>query len=70
LLTDMVMPKMLGSDLAAALLQDRPSLRVMFMSGYSEYAIPEAQGEATSFIQKPFTERQLLLQLRELLDLR
>ncbi|HEX2572876.1 MAG TPA: response regulator [Polyangia bacterium] len=70
LLTDMVMPKMLGSDLAAALLQDRPSLRVMFMSGYSEYAIPEAQGEAMSFIQKPFTERQLLLQLRELLDLR
>lgn len=61
LLTDVVMPKMRGTELAQKLKVARPHLKVIYMSGYLE----QNQGndeffEEQSFIQKPFS-RQLLL---------
>ncbi len=61
LLTDVVMPQMGGKDLADQLLQVRPDLRVVFMSGYSDEAIAR-QGvlqPGTVFLKKPFTTDSL-----------
>jgi two-component system cell cycle sensor histidine kinase/response regulator CckA len=56
LLTDMVMPGMSGRDLARALVNEHPQIRVVYMSGYQQGTpIPDWQ-----FIAKPF-DRQILL---------
>jgi signal transduction histidine kinase/ligand-binding sensor domain-containing protein/ActR/RegA family two-component response regulator len=55
-ITDVVMPKMSGRELAEALCQMRPDLRVIFMSGYTEDALVKSvvSDEGVSFLQKPF----------------
>lgn len=53
LLSDVVMPRMSGQDLVAKLRDDRPTLKVLLMSGYSE------GGEAVA-LHKPFLPAQLL----------
>ena len=72
LLTDMVMPKMSGKDLADRLLALRPETKVLFMSGYTDNAIirhgtlePDA-----NFLQKPFTPEILTQRIRKVLDQR
>jgi CheY-like chemotaxis protein len=70
LLTDVIMPGMNGRKLADQLRSARPSLRVLFMSGYTDQAILE-YGElpqGTSFLAKPFTPEALLSRLRDVLD--
>jgi signal transduction histidine kinase len=69
LLTDMVMPKMNGTDLAEKLIQLRPHMHVMIMSGYSEYSAGPVQHSKPLFarMQKPFSRLSLLEQLREVL---
>ena len=61
LLTDIVMPGMHGQTLAAKLLKLRPDLRVVFMSGYAEDAIPprDRLTMPASFLAKPFTAAAL-----------
>jgi signal transduction histidine kinase len=70
LLTDIVMPEMNGRDLAAEILRLRPHLRILFMSGYSEYGDDDRKlpGEKTDFVQKPFTPEILVRKIRQLLD--
>jgi PAS domain S-box-containing protein len=70
LLTDIVMPGSNGQELAAQLSTQRPDLRVIFMSGYSEHAILERilAEPGAAFLQKPFTPVQLLRTIREVLD--
>lgn len=70
LLTDVIMPGMNGRDVATRLLQTRPSLRVLFMSGYTDDAIVH-QGvldESANFIQKPFAPDGLARKVRGVLD--
>ena len=70
LLSDMVMPELTGRQLAARLLQARPRLAVLFMSGYTDDAIVH-QGRLdpdTAFLQKPFTPEALLRRVRDVLD--
>ncbi|MDB4912855.1 MAG: Blue-light-activated protein, partial [Gemmatimonadetes bacterium] len=70
LLTDVVMPEMGGKQLAEALLARDQSLRVLFISGYTDGDISR-RGEldpCTAFLQKPFTAQGLLGRVREVLD--
>ncbi len=67
LLSDMVMPKMNGGELAARLRTMRPDIRVAFMSGYSEFSrgdlgrgFPDAP-----VLQKPFSPASLVEIVRE-----
>jgi two-component system cell cycle sensor histidine kinase/response regulator CckA len=67
-ITDVVMPGMNGKQLAERLLLARPSLKVLFVSGYSGDAIIQSMlGAGVDFIQKPFTSREMLSRIREIL---
>jgi PAS domain S-box-containing protein len=70
LLTDMVMPKMGGGKLAERLVVQRPGLKVLYLSGYSEYIVaPEPDRNwRESFLQKPFSMDMLGRKLREILE--
>jgi PAS domain S-box-containing protein len=70
LLTDVVMPGKTGRQLAERLLLERPSLRVIYMSGYAPSEVPALAGlkDRHAFIQKPIRPVQLLSKLREVLD--
>ena len=70
LATDVVMPHLSGTQLAAQLHVERPDMRVLFMSGYSNEAI-EQHGVLTPdsvFLQKPVSPESLARAVRELLD--
>ena len=69
LVSDMVMPGLGGTDLAAQLLASRPGLRVLFMTGYAPEAI-ERRGEladADGLLEKPFSADDLARNVREVL---
>ena len=70
LLSDVVMPRMGGGELAQQLTAVRPATRVLFMSGYTDDAIAlrrAAEGE-TPLLQKPFSTTVLVRRIREVLD--
>jgi two-component system cell cycle sensor histidine kinase/response regulator CckA len=69
LLTDIVMPGMNGRDLAEQLTTQRPSMRVVYMSGYAGQSIgcAEVFSPNTLFLSKPFTREELGAKLREAL---
>ncbi|OGN87874.1 MAG: hypothetical protein A2X23_08075 [Chloroflexi bacterium GWC2_73_18] len=69
LLTDVVMPGLDGRQLAARLRSERPSLRVVFMSGYdSNDDGDRLGGRPDRVIGKPFTPDELLRTVRDVLD--
>jgi PAS domain S-box-containing protein len=71
LLTDVIMPGMLGTELVEQIKALRPHLGVIFMSGYSHAVLaPEALAKqnGTAFIEKPFNATELLQAVRDLLD--
>jgi two-component system cell cycle sensor histidine kinase/response regulator CckA len=69
LLTDVVMPGGTGPTLGKAMLQRRPNLKVLYMSGYPEFGSPSGSGlePGVAFIPKPFTRDLLLEQIRNIL---
>jgi len=69
LLSDMVMPRMNGGELARRLKEIRPEIRVAFVSGYSEFARGDmAQGfPGAPVLQKPFSPISLVEIVREAL---
>ena len=63
LLTDLVMPSMNGVELAAAVQEQAPGTRIVYMSGYSA----EDVTDSTPRVQKPFTSSELLSTLEQVL---
>jgi two-component system, cell cycle sensor histidine kinase and response regulator CckA len=59
LLADVVMPHMIGPDLATRLIEQRPAMHVILMSGYPDAALP-VLNDGWPFIRKPFVPRALL----------
>ena len=69
LLTDVVMPHGNGLDLAEALSQARPDMKVMYMSGYADHHLAGSRilEEGAPFLQKPFAATSLAHKVREAL---
>ncbi|HJX28972.1 MAG TPA: ATP-binding protein, partial [Thermoanaerobaculia bacterium] len=70
MITDVVMPRLSGSRLAAALQPQRPGMRVLYISGYPEDAIAHhgVLEPRHRFLQKPFPPGILLHTVRDMLD--
>jgi CheY-like chemotaxis protein len=68
--TDVIMPVMSGPALIARLAESRPSLKVIYMSGYTDEAVARngVLEPGAAFLQKPFAMDVLLRTLREVLD--
>jgi len=70
LMTDVVMPQMGGKELADCLKSERPNIKVLFTSGYTDNAIiwhGLLNGEV-AFLEKPFSPAALVRKVREVLD--
>jgi PAS domain S-box-containing protein len=70
LLTDVIMPHMLGKELATKVRELCPTTRVLYMSGYAQ-PILASQGTldpGVTLVEKPFTESRLLQKIRDILD--
>jgi two-component system, cell cycle sensor histidine kinase and response regulator CckA len=70
LFTDVVMPGMSGKQLSEQLLANRPDLRVLFMSAYTEDLVTQygITGFSEKLLQKPFTANELSSKVREALE--
>ncbi|HEU4348034.1 MAG TPA: ATP-binding protein [Actinoplanes sp.] len=70
LVSDVVMPGMLGKELAERLVESRPGTRVLYMSGYAQPVLA-SQGTldpGVALLEKPFTAADLLTAVRGRLD--
>jgi len=69
LLTDMVLPKMAGHEVAKHIAALRPEIHVLFMSGYTDHAAFAAHlvDGGKTFLQKPFTLPALIQKVRSIL---
>ncbi|MBC2742647.1 MAG: response regulator [Desulfosarcina sp.] len=70
LVTDVIMPEMNGRELAQRLQSLCPDLKHLFMSGYTANTIAHhgVLDEGVNFIQKPFSQRDLAITVRKVLD--
>jgi len=68
--TDVVMPRVSGGQLAKELAVVRPKTRVLFVSGYAGQTVADHKvvDVENNFLQKPFTLRQLAGKVRSVLD--
>jgi CheY-like chemotaxis protein len=70
LLSDVSLPKMKGLAVAKILLQQRPTMKVLFMSGHGADVVsgPDNLPAEAGFLQKPFGPEELFRRMREILD--
>jgi len=67
LVTDVVMPRMKGPELAEAIVRLRPGIRVLYVSGYTD-AMELPENAVGDVVPKPFSEETLVRKVRETLD--
>jgi CheY-like chemotaxis protein len=69
LLTDIVMPRMNGAELADALAREQPAVKILFMTGHTDdgSVLDRVARGAAEVVQKPFTNEALLGLVRRLL---
>jgi len=66
LVTDVVMPRMRGTELARKLKRCHPELKIVYMSGYLEHnSHPDGYEPESAFLQKPFARDSLLQKIEE-----
>ncbi len=70
LITDAVMPDMLGTEVAARVRALRPGLPVLYMSGYAQAVLDTdgALGPNVDFLEKPFSEAEIVARVRRAID--
>jgi CheY-like chemotaxis protein len=70
MITDVVMPKVSGRELAEQLSHRRPEMKVLYMSGYTDNAVLSngILEKDIAFLQKPFTPAALTEKVREVLE--
>jgi CheY-like chemotaxis protein len=70
LVTDVIMPRMSGPDLAARLQASQRGIRVLYVSGYTadQLRAQTELGREAALLAKPFTSEGLLRKVREVLD--
>ncbi|HEY2461768.1 MAG TPA: response regulator [Candidatus Acidoferrum sp.] len=72
LLTDIIMPKMNGRELATKLSESRPDMKVLYVSGYADGIVRDGVhgklDDTLAFLQKPYTRRALMRKIRDILD--
>ena len=69
LITDAVMPGMNGGVLGRRMLTERPGIRIIYVSGYTEATMGERGVDSSAtFLQKPFSLAALARKVREVLD--
>jgi signal transduction histidine kinase/CheY-like chemotaxis protein len=70
LITDVIMPELMGRELAQQVVRLRPDIRVLYISGYAQPVLAR-QGTldpGLALVEKPFTEVQLLTSMRQVLQ--
>jgi PAS domain S-box-containing protein len=68
LMTDVIMPKMSGPELAQLVRKLRSGIKVLYMSGYTDDKLRDVSSAEADWIQKPFQLEDLGRKLREVLD--
>ena len=69
MVTDVVMPHMSGREVAERLNTVRPTMKVLFMSGYTDHALMHRElAPGAAFLQKPFTPEVFARKVRSVLD--
>ena len=64
LITDMVMPGMSGRKMAECMVEHRPAMKVLYVSGFGDAAVSQNDG---AFLQKPFSTEELAAKVSEML---
>ncbi len=70
LITDLIMPEMNGRELAAHLALQQPGLKIIFVSGYADSSVIRdgSLEQGTHFLQKPYSIKALLREIRQTLS--
>ena len=68
--SDVVMPEMDGPTLLREMRKIRPDMKFIFVSGYAEEAFAKnlPEGETFGFLSKPFSQRDLAVTVKQMLD--